>query len=133
MVDVVDSKSTAGDSVPVRVRSPAPVKERDLLISLFYLLLGNRTRTQFNAICRRHIAATSSKTGGYLNFLPGRKCKSSPVTGTIRKSPKFFVFEEFWVFFLPEVILSPLYDSCNSTIFLQLFHLSPFSSPPIIC
>ena len=24
MVDVVDSKSTAGDSVPVRVRSPAP-------------------------------------------------------------------------------------------------------------
>ena len=26
MVDVVDSKSTAGDSVPVRVRSPAPEK-----------------------------------------------------------------------------------------------------------
>ena len=24
LVDVVDSKSTAGDSVPVRVRSPAP-------------------------------------------------------------------------------------------------------------
>ena len=27
MVDVVDSKSTAGDSVPVRVRSPAPCKK----------------------------------------------------------------------------------------------------------
>ena len=26
MVDVVDSKSTAGDSVPVRVRSPAPYR-----------------------------------------------------------------------------------------------------------
>ena len=26
LVDVVDSKSTAGDSVPVRVRSPAPKK-----------------------------------------------------------------------------------------------------------
>ena len=27
LVDVVDSKSTAGDSVPVRVRSPAPKKK----------------------------------------------------------------------------------------------------------
>ena len=27
LVDVVDSKSTAGDSVPVRVRSPAPCKD----------------------------------------------------------------------------------------------------------
>lgn len=27
MVDVVDSKSTAGDSVPVRVRPPAPYKD----------------------------------------------------------------------------------------------------------
>ena len=27
LVDVVDSKSTAGDSVPVRVRSPAPRAE----------------------------------------------------------------------------------------------------------
>ena len=26
LVDVVDSKSTAGDSVPVRVRSPAPYR-----------------------------------------------------------------------------------------------------------
>ena len=34
MVDVVDSKSTAGDSVPVRVRSPAPSKrERHLPLS----------------------------------------------------------------------------------------------------
>ena len=29
LVDVVDSKSTAGDSVPVRVRSPAPRSQSD--------------------------------------------------------------------------------------------------------
>ena len=34
MVDVVDSKSTAGDSVPVRVRSPAPKKQRPHVGSL---------------------------------------------------------------------------------------------------
>ena len=32
LVDVVDSKSTAGDSVPVRVRSPAPRKNPPLSI-----------------------------------------------------------------------------------------------------
>ena len=31
LVDVVDSKSTAGDSVPVRVRSPAPTAPADPL------------------------------------------------------------------------------------------------------
>ena len=35
MVDVVDSKSTAGDSVPVRVRSPAP-KIQEWLLPLLY-------------------------------------------------------------------------------------------------
>ena len=37
LVDVVDSKSTAGDSVPVRVRSPAPPK-RDILPDVSFLL-----------------------------------------------------------------------------------------------
>ena len=32
LVDVVDSKSTAGDSVPVRVRPPAPRKSEPLFI-----------------------------------------------------------------------------------------------------
>ena len=36
MVDVVDSKSTASDGVPVRVRPPAPNKKERLLASLFY-------------------------------------------------------------------------------------------------
>ena len=37
MVDVVDSKSTAGDSVPVRVRSPAPKKQIPIGVSAFLL------------------------------------------------------------------------------------------------
>ena len=37
MVDVVDSKSTAGDSVPVRVRSPAPSKRDTQRVSLLFI------------------------------------------------------------------------------------------------
>ena len=37
LVDVVDSKSTAGDSVPVRVRSPAPKKQIPEWVSAFLL------------------------------------------------------------------------------------------------
>ncbi len=39
LVDVVDSKSTAGDSVPVRVRSPAPkiLNAKAFGIFTFYL------------------------------------------------------------------------------------------------
>ena len=40
MVDVVDSKSTAGDSVPVRVRSPAPIKTAPPSGVLFLLVLS---------------------------------------------------------------------------------------------
>ena len=40
LVDVVDSKSTAGDSVPVRVRSPAPKKKREAKASLFFFAVG---------------------------------------------------------------------------------------------
>ena len=39
LVDVVDSKSTAGDSVPVRVRSPAPKFHRNfdrITVDFFY-------------------------------------------------------------------------------------------------
>ena len=48
MVDVVDSKSTAGDSVPVRVRSPAPSK-RERLLPLSFTLCSGRTRTHLIA------------------------------------------------------------------------------------
>ena len=44
LVDVADSKSAAGDSVPVRVRSPAPRAE-DLRRRSSALGAGNRTRT----------------------------------------------------------------------------------------
>ena len=41
LVDVVDSKSTAGDSVPVRVRSPAPHSHPDfdrVGVGFFFLI-----------------------------------------------------------------------------------------------
>ena len=46
LVDVVDSKSTAGDSVPVRVRPPAPINPivNDTFTMGFILCTG-RTRT----------------------------------------------------------------------------------------
>ncbi len=45
LVDVVDSKSTAGDSVPVRVRPPAPIKARPQTGPRFYSCCRERTRT----------------------------------------------------------------------------------------
>ena len=67
-VDTRDLKSLAVKSVPVRVRLPAPTKKRGLQASLF-LLVKVRTRTHFNADAQQASAATSSKTGGYLNLL----------------------------------------------------------------
>ena len=37
LVDVVDSKSTAGDSVPVRVRSPAPRGRKVRFATTFFM------------------------------------------------------------------------------------------------
>ena len=45
LVDVVDSKSTAGDSVPVRVRSPAPRRsKRHIVCSDFFTKVRARSR-----------------------------------------------------------------------------------------
>ena len=41
MVDVADSKSAAGDSVPVRVRSPAPKKQIPIRVSAFLHVEGD--------------------------------------------------------------------------------------------
>ena len=64
------SKSTASDSVPVRVRSPAPRKARPQTGSRFSYCMDRRTRTHLNASVRWTLAATSANTGGYLYFLP---------------------------------------------------------------
>ena len=56
MVDVVDSKSTAGDSVPVRVRSPAPKKRTPTGGSLFWYPGGtdsNRSKCNSPVDCCR--------------------------------------------------------------------------------
>ena len=56
MVDVADSKSAASDGVPVRVRSPAPKKERPTGLSFFGANEGDRTRTHLNATVRWTVA-----------------------------------------------------------------------------
>ncbi len=42
LVDVVDSKSTASDGVPVRVRPPAPCRRKLHLLAAAFLLTGHR-------------------------------------------------------------------------------------------
>ena len=54
LVDVVDSKSTAGDSVPVRVRSPAPKKQIPRWGICFFAAVTDSNN--LNAIVRRTIA-----------------------------------------------------------------------------
>ena len=54
LVDVVDSKSTAGDSVPVRVRSPAP-KRTSKSFDLLFLFVFVSARTQHHlTACGQH-------------------------------------------------------------------------------
>ena len=45
LVDVVDSKSTGGDTVPVRVRSPAPVVANFAKFATIFLQKSSLTRS----------------------------------------------------------------------------------------
>ena len=76
LVDVVDSKSTAGDSVPVRVRSPAPKKQIPVRVSAF--LLTGRTRTAGESLGSESTAADGSTTWGPRKacFVGGGKAKA---------------------------------------------------------
>ena len=73
-------------SVQVRVLSSAPnIREGASAPSFIFLLSRSRTRTHSSGTVRWTVPVTSSKTGGYNNFLPlGKKCKSSPVIRTSR-------------------------------------------------
>ena len=66
----------------------APIKKRRLQPPLFYWY-RRRTRTHFNATCRGHVAATSSKTGGYYTFLQSKN-------GSRVRLPAFFRSLIFW-------------------------------------
>ena len=54
LVDVVDSKSTAGDSVPVRVRSPAPYWSAsiDTMLAFLFFLPKVACRKAFWHFCK---------------------------------------------------------------------------------
>ena len=60
-----------------------PIKDAvdDTIHCVFYLCNGGRDSNNQIAICRWHIAATSSKTGCYLNFCP------SPARAKMQTSP----------------------------------------------
>ena len=61
------------------------IKEGASAPSFIFLLSRCRTRTHSSGTVRWTVPVTSSKTGGYNNFLPlGKKCKSSPVIRTSR-------------------------------------------------
>ena len=68
LVDVVDSKSTAGDSVPVRVRSPAPEKSKsqDLLFS-FNMHSLSRKGDLMEIVYQDNRIVVALKTAGVLS------------------------------------------------------------------
>ena len=77
LVDVVDSKSTGGDTVPVRARPPAPNKKRKASAFLF-LFYGGRARTHLNATLRGSVAR-EGLTERNNNFCPkGTKMQIEP-------------------------------------------------------
>ena len=80
LVDVVDSKSTGGDTVPVRARPPAPNKKRKASAFLF-LFYGGRARTHLNATLRGSVAR-EGLTERNINFCPkGTKMQIEPGHG----------------------------------------------------
>ena len=66
LVDVADSKSAAGNSVPVRVRSPAPKKQDPMRGPAFLLLVGDRTRTGGSTPARRRACRSATAPSGRL-------------------------------------------------------------------
>ena len=94
MVDVVDSKSTAGDSVPVRVRSPAPINPIvNDTFTMGFILCWKRTRTHSSGTVRWTVPATSANTGGYLYFLPSAENANRvllPAPKRLHESEAFF-------------------------------------------
>ena len=65
LVDVVDSKSTAGDSVPVRVRPPAPINPIvNVSFTMGFILCTGWTRTGGESLGSDPTAAGGGVKGG---------------------------------------------------------------------
>ena len=99
LVDVVDSKSTAGDSVPVRVRSPAPKKLNPCRGWAFFMSTEREPEARVRGAGRAPPGADAARSasGSGQNF--ASKCAqeilgtATRTTGTKRKShPKGWLF-----------------------------------------
>ena len=67
LVDVVDSKSTAGDSVPVRVRSPAPYNNRncDTQLRLLFFCFLPKNKGKPNIFTEQCSVRINLRTGHF--------------------------------------------------------------------
>ena len=86
MVDVVDSKSTAGDSVPVRVRSPAP-SERERHQPLSFALCRRQDENPLDATVQWTVAGRRLD-GGHSLILSSPAPAPIPLAQNILLAPQ---------------------------------------------
>ena len=98
-------------------------RERQCL-SLLFGLRKKRTWTHLNATVRWTVAATSSRTGCYLNFCQGQKCISSPVARTMSSSHNGFGYD--YSLFYPR-------KSCLAGLFLFMRGFWGYIPPQRLC
>jgi len=81
-----------------RNSNPSSSAKKHLTTFVVGCFLHGGDSNRLNAICRWHIAATSSKTGGFLDFCPFLRVKmlSNPSSGFLRNPGVSFCSLRFW-------------------------------------